>query len=960
VPGEHIAALRPLPVPGQGAREFSGSAVELFAARAASVIPGFTLTRELLPEVTALCQRLDGIPLAIELAALRLRALPLTEMGRIASQHDGPTRVLTGVRRTSVLRHQSLRKSIEWSRDLCGQAELAAWARLSVFADWFDLASAEAVCADEELPPGQVTRAIIGLTDKSVLLREPPADPAGPGGLAGLAGSAGAAASRYRLPSALREAGADLLADTADGGAAVRGRYIAHWTRAAGQFASHILDDQLGRYQALRREHANLRAALGHALTLPAADPSAARLGSALSMYWVISGDLRQGRDWLDQIVGRHGDPLPERARALAARAFLAAMAGDLPGARADAEASIELAARAGDRAALTRGYVALHRVHCSAGDIAAATATESLALPALERAGDTLGLAQVDIQSGLARVVSDPRACGEICARALRRLPPGELWATSTLLGLMALARLRAGEHEAATEPARDALAMKHQLGDAAGTGHGLGMLGLLAGATGLYERAAVLLGAAGPLRARAGHGCDGDRWMEELHRETVQAAIGALGEARYTSLRDAGAAQPPDQVIALALGSVGEPGLPPAPGTAATPSAATPRTVPRAPATPPGTRPLTSREVEIAMLVADGLSNKEIAQRMVISKRTVDAHVDHIFAKLGLSSRVQLTVWLRDRIPRTAEPAPSQPLRLPVKPLIAGLVRAWQHRASRAARFEGASGPAALDEGARELLGLIAGAVGDFREAVPEGAGIPGDLGLVVVTAAPDEVPGEVEGQPVDLGAQVVLLVVAVEVADAVSSRALNLPGGSRQPMGALDVAGPAALQREADAVADIGQRVLKPRSPGHLLARAEGLRDHLGAGASAGRGPRQPCVGIVEGPRGGDQVKDRLGHRSAGQVPPGLRVGPPVGGPVDDDAVQFGPPGGSDPHWHGDVDFVAGPRSEPLNLGRGLMAESGMVPGAQDHCPQLRPAGDLAAEGRVDAVVHALPAP
>jgi predicted ATPase/DNA-binding CsgD family transcriptional regulator len=664
LPGEHILPLRPLPVPGQDAREFGGTAVELFAARAANVIPGFTLTRDLLPEAIALCQRLDGIPLAIELAALRLRAFPLTAMGRLASQRDGSTRMLTGVRRTAVLRHQSLPKSIEWSRELCGQAERTAWARVSVFADGFGLAAAEAVCADEGLPPAQVTRAIIGLTDKSVLLRDPPQAPAGPAGLlgpGGPAGPAGVTSSRYRLPGALREAGADLLAATADSGAAVRARYLAHWARAAEQFASHILDDQLSQYQALRREHANLRGALEYALTLPAADSRAVTLGSALCMYWVISGDLREGRDWLDRIAGRHPDPGPERARVLAARAFLAAMADDLPVARADADASIALAARAGDRAALAQGYVALHRVQCSAGDIAAATATQALAIPALEQAGDMLGLAHLDIQSGLARVMTDPRGCTEICSRAAGRLPPGELWATSTLLGLVAVARLRAGEHAAASEPAREALAMRHRLGDAAGTGDGLRVLGLLAGAERRHERAAVLLGAADSLGEHARHRRPGSPWLAELHREAAQAALDALGNARYTWLRDAGAGQPPDQVIALALGTLSEPGPSPPPGTGTAPSAARPPAAPQvpAPAGSPLTGPLTSREVEIATLVADGLSNKEIAQRAAISKRTVDAHVDHIFAKLGLSSRVQLTVWLRDRIPRHAEPA-------------------------------------------------------------------------------------------------------------------------------------------------------------------------------------------------------------------------------------------------------------------------------------------------------------
>jgi predicted ATPase/DNA-binding CsgD family transcriptional regulator len=683
VPGEHILPLRPLPVPDHDARETAGSAVELLSQRAASVVAGFTVTDELLPDVTAVCQRLDGIPLAIELAALRLRALPLAEMGRLARADDGHSRVLTGARRTVVARHRSLPRSIEWSLGLCSQAERTAWARLSVFAGGFDLAAAEAVCADEGLPSDQVTQAVIGLIDKSVLLREPPLEPsplpglAGPPSLAGTApGPGGELPSRYRLPCALREAGAELLAGTADGGAAVRARYLGHWTRAAERFASHLLDDQLRQYRAMGREHANLHAALEYALTLPDADQSAARLGYALYMYWVIRGELREGRAWLDKIVDRYPAPAPERARALAARAFLTAMAGDLPAAQADAEASIALATEAGDLAACARGYVALHRVKSWTGDLTASTATASLAIPVLEQAGDMLGLAQVDIHSSLAHLATDPQACVDICTRALRRLPAGELWATGYLLGQVVMARFRMGDHAAAAASAGNALVMKLQLGDAVGIAHGLRVLGFLAGVQGRYERAAVLLGAAPPLWEHAGYHYTGVPFLEEVQRGTVQAAIDSLGDVRYAQLREAGAGQPLDEILALALGSAGQAGPEPAPGptavtpaapssaaSAAPPPAALPpappgavrKSGPGAPSTvTPATGPLTGREVEIAQLVANGLSNKEIARRMAISKRTVDAHVDHIFAKLGISSRVQLTLWLRDRVPR------------------------------------------------------------------------------------------------------------------------------------------------------------------------------------------------------------------------------------------------------------------------------------------------------------------
>ena len=145
-----------------------------------------------------LCRRLDGIPLAIELAAVRLRALPLAEL---ADQLESGIGMLTVSRRGGAARHQTLRAAIEWSYELCTPAERALWRRLSVFAGTFDVAAAEEVCADAELPPTQVVHALIGLVDKSVVLRD---------------GVAEGGANQYRLLDALREFGADELAEAGE------------------------------------------------------------------------------------------------------------------------------------------------------------------------------------------------------------------------------------------------------------------------------------------------------------------------------------------------------------------------------------------------------------------------------------------------------------------------------------------------------------------------------------------------------------------------------------------------------------------------------------------------------------------------------------------------------------------------------------------------------------------------
>jgi predicted ATPase/DNA-binding CsgD family transcriptional regulator len=676
VPGEHILAVAPLPIPDQeaGGPDY-GTAVELFTQRAASAVPGFSTTSDNRSAVITVCRRLDGIPLAIELAAVRLRALPLDQLERLADCPDGASRLMTGARRTTVSRHRTMASSIGWSHGLCTPAEQAAWERLSVFAGSFDLDAAEAVCADDGLPAGQVTKAVIGLVDKSVLLREPVAwaarEPLSGAPTAVPSGDAGQPASRYWLPHAVRRVGAERLAGTGQGEAAVHARYVAHWTAVTERFADHLMDDQLMQYRSVRSERANIRAAYRRALGLEEASQSAAQLAAALTMSWVIGGDLREGRGYLGRAIARCQQPTGPLARALASRALLAATAGDLSAALADAEACIAMGVQVSDPVAQGRGYVARHRAATKAGDWASAAQAAAIGLPLLEDSGDVLGLVLIDIQSATACLPTDPTACAETRDRGLRRLPPDELWASSRLIGLTVFMLFLEGDYLAASQSARTALAMSHQLGDVMGVADGLGFLGILAGAQGQHARAASLIGAASPLWRHAGVRYAGHPMAENLHRAAVRAARDALGVDRYTRLRDVASAQRLEDAIALATVSLTDPDLEffPADG-AVSPVTWPPQSgahnepVSVAPPVQQGklaADPLTSRETQIAALVASGLSNREIAERMVISKRTVDAHVDHIFSKLGISSRVQLTVWLRDRIPHAR---PSQEL--------------------------------------------------------------------------------------------------------------------------------------------------------------------------------------------------------------------------------------------------------------------------------------------------------
>ena len=192
LPGEVVFRIPPLEVGGSDSGVAGGGdAVRLFADRAAAAVPGFQVTAATLPKLIRLCQLLDGMPLAIELAALRLRAVSLDEL---LARLPGHLRLLASGRREAAGdRQQSLRASVAWSYDLCSPAERLLWARLSVFAGDFDLAAAEAAGPGAELGQAEVLETLIGLVDKSIVLR-----------VADVGGTA-----RYRLPAIVREQGAE-------------------------------------------------------------------------------------------------------------------------------------------------------------------------------------------------------------------------------------------------------------------------------------------------------------------------------------------------------------------------------------------------------------------------------------------------------------------------------------------------------------------------------------------------------------------------------------------------------------------------------------------------------------------------------------------------------------------------------------------------------------------------------
>ncbi|WP_439664168.1 ATP-binding protein [Lentzea sp. HUAS TT2] len=600
VDGEHLWQVMPLP---------GDPALALFAERAVAVEPGFVLDGCNHDKVSQICALLGGIPLAIELAAVRLRVLSLDHL---LSRLDNTFRVLADGKRGGDPRHQTLHAAVDWSFHLCTRPEQILWARASVFAGTFDLEAAERVCSGDGVAPDEVMHSLMGLVDKSVVVSEQ--HPSG---------------TRFRLLEPLRQYGLGKLRD-AGREQVVRERHRDHfieWAERREQEWFGPAQPQI--FTLTRLEHANLRSALDFCFGNDG--DQCVHLATTLWFYWAGCGMLGEGRHWLDRAVAS-AKPGPLRAKALWVNGYVATLQGDLPSSTRMLDECHEYAVESGDGPALAYATHRLACTHLIGDDLALADSLFEEAMR-LYRGQGTVNshtmLAGIELAIS-ATFQHDFAAAERLCveARAVGE-KHGELWAQAYAVYGLALCAWVSGDLVRADRLGRECLRMKRSFHDLLGIVLAIEVLAWIAASQGDAVRAATLLGATNEIWQSVGYPMFGSRYFGAPHGECESSTVNALGEQEFRAMFRKGMDLDLEDAIAFAIGE--EQPADPAPAATLT--------------------PLTRREQQVADLIAGGMSNKEIAASLVIARRTAEGHVERILQKLGFTSRAQIATWVTER---------------------------------------------------------------------------------------------------------------------------------------------------------------------------------------------------------------------------------------------------------------------------------------------------------------------
>ncbi|MFL4476360.1 LuxR C-terminal-related transcriptional regulator [Paeniglutamicibacter sp. MACA_103] len=613
ITGETLYAIPPLSTPAADEHVRveqleSFEAVALFVARARNVVPGFALDADNAPVVAQLCTQLDGMPLAIELATTRLRSLSATQL---LERLDRRFQLLNRGDRAALPRQQTLRALVDWSYELCSESEQLFWRRLSVFPGSFDMEAAEAVCGFDDLSSGEVLDLLDALVSKSILSVRRDGE-----------------VLRYHQLVTIREYGQELLANPEDV-KTLRTRHLRHYEERCDKMVRNWCGPNQSRFlQAARVDRANLTSAMEWALEAPGEHATAARMASLLRYQWVSGNFIPEGRALLDRVLEECPDAHhPDYASAMWVAAWVSLIQGDHDTGAGYAGECLRIARELEDVAleAHAEHWLALHRLF--SGDLAGAIELYEKVSTAHADHGDNAAMLTALFQLGMAQALDNRlEAALETCRRVIEiATSHGELWNRAYAYWIRGISYWRLGEYDSATAAVTEALRIQRDtFQDGVCVALSLEALHWITVSTGNYDRAAELAYAVASVWSELGItvASFGPHMQEasDSSNERMRQGLGrrspspASGEPRMSKT----------QAIDCALG------VTPGPATVGSEQ-----------------NPLTKKEMQVAGFVAKGLTNRLIAQQLVISPRTVDGHVERILAKLGFSTRSQIAAW-------------------------------------------------------------------------------------------------------------------------------------------------------------------------------------------------------------------------------------------------------------------------------------------------------------------------
>jgi Predicted ATPase len=611
---EIVFEVRPLALstanPNGGGRDIP-DAVRLFQERMHGAASGAWASDKIHAQIATLCDRLDGLPLAIELAAARTRTLSIDQIGqrlvdRFGLLSRGPSDVHP--------RHRSLRAVLDWSFDLCSERERQVWLRVSAFANSASLEAIESVCASDDLPSDSILDLVDTLVQKSILNRVDDH-----------------ASTRYGMLDSVREYGHTRLSP--EDNATTRTQHLAYYLDMARRAAEGWFGPEQPLWsRQLQSELPNIRSALDHSMLADRGEDSLELVGQ-LWFFWVACGFQTEGRHWAQKALARQTPTdSPARLQALWTLGWLTLIGGDIPSARALLDMCARQAADAKDETARAFATGLLGAAAGFSGDLAKAVTLYQTAVENRRQESDPASaavllfqLAEMQCMAGKLDEASESTAeCLDLCTAA------GETWCASYAHWVAGLARYFAGDADAAGRSATESFALKLSINDRLGEMLVAELAAWIAASRQDYVRAATLLAATERFWAAAGCQMMGFPKLI-VQRERCQRLVDrhlsaqAIRQARshgkrvnqfalYALVRGDSAFNSDDDVLA-------------------------------------SSSLLTRREEEVAELVGRGLTNREIADVLVIGRRTVETHVARILAKTSSANRSQLAAKLARR---------------------------------------------------------------------------------------------------------------------------------------------------------------------------------------------------------------------------------------------------------------------------------------------------------------------